>query len=169
MKGESLWPRLAGFPVVIETCEYERLHAVLAYEFERITTHVLLVGAGVTGWRTFRCSGRTAPRCMRPDRCCRSRENGHWPASVSTSRRSNCGPSRLSREGARRFRRWAFESAALDLALRQSAEVHKTRGGQQWETARSSFARSTPRSPQAKRRSTTTREGIAKTPCHFRR
>ncbi len=29
MKGESLWPRLAGLPLVIEACEYERLHAVL--------------------------------------------------------------------------------------------------------------------------------------------
>ena len=40
MKGESLWPRLAGLPLAIEACEYERLHAVLAYEFERITAHV---------------------------------------------------------------------------------------------------------------------------------
>src|SRR5690242_16806142 len=47
--GESLWPRLAGLPLVIEGFEYERLHAVLAYEFERITTHVRLVGAGVDG------------------------------------------------------------------------------------------------------------------------
>jgi len=49
MKGESLWPRLAGLPLVIEACKYERLHAVLAYEFERITTHVRLVGAGADG------------------------------------------------------------------------------------------------------------------------
>src|SRR5919106_1463075 len=34
MNGESLWPRLAGLPLVIEACEYDRLHAVLAYEFE---------------------------------------------------------------------------------------------------------------------------------------
>jgi hypothetical protein len=34
---------------VIEAREYERLHAVVAYEFERITTHVRLVGAGVDG------------------------------------------------------------------------------------------------------------------------
>src|SRR5436305_1558797 len=44
MKGESLWPRVAGLPLVIEACEYERLRAVLAYEFQRITTHVRLVG-----------------------------------------------------------------------------------------------------------------------------
>lgn len=30
-------------------CEYERLHAVFAYGFERITTHVRLVGAGADG------------------------------------------------------------------------------------------------------------------------
>ena len=38
-----------GAPLVIEACEYDRLHAVLAYEFERITTQVRLVGAGVDG------------------------------------------------------------------------------------------------------------------------
>ena len=56
MDGESLWPRLAGLSLVVEACEYDRLHPVLAYEFERITTHARLVGAGVDGLRTFRCS-----------------------------------------------------------------------------------------------------------------
>jgi hypothetical protein len=49
MNGESLWPRLAELSLVIEGCEYDRLHAVLADEFERITTHVRLVGAGADG------------------------------------------------------------------------------------------------------------------------
>jgi hypothetical protein len=49
MNGESLWPRLAGVSLVIEACEYDRLHAVLAYEFERITTHERLAGAGADG------------------------------------------------------------------------------------------------------------------------
>jgi hypothetical protein len=49
MNGESLWPRLAELPLVIDACEFDRLHAVLAYEFERITTHVRLVGAGADG------------------------------------------------------------------------------------------------------------------------
>ena len=48
-KGESLWPRLAGLPLVVEGCEYDRLHDVLAYEFERVTTHVRLTGAGADG------------------------------------------------------------------------------------------------------------------------
>ena len=49
MNGESLWPRLAELPFVIEACEYDRLHAVLAHEFERITTHVRLAGEGTDG------------------------------------------------------------------------------------------------------------------------
>src|SRR5436190_13773342 len=47
--GQSLWPRLAGLPLVVEACEYDRLHAVFTDEFERITTHVRLVGAGTDG------------------------------------------------------------------------------------------------------------------------
>ena len=46
---ESLWPRLAGLPLVIEACEYDRLHAAFPDEFERITTHVRLLGAGADG------------------------------------------------------------------------------------------------------------------------
>jgi hypothetical protein len=47
--GESLWPRLAQLPLVVEACEYDRLHALLAYDFERFTTHVRLIGAGTEG------------------------------------------------------------------------------------------------------------------------
>ena len=46
---ESLWPRLAELPLVVESCEYDRLHAVLAHDFQRVTTHVRLVGAGADG------------------------------------------------------------------------------------------------------------------------
>ena len=46
---ESLWPRLAELPLVVESCEYDRLHTVLAHEFERVTTHVWLAGAGADG------------------------------------------------------------------------------------------------------------------------
>src|SRR6202035_1263099 len=49
INGESLWPRLAGLSLVIEACEYDRLPAVHAGEFERVTTHVRLVGAGADG------------------------------------------------------------------------------------------------------------------------
>ena len=49
MNGGSLWPRLAELPLVIEACEYERLQAVLSHEFDRVTTHVRLLGGGIDG------------------------------------------------------------------------------------------------------------------------
>ena len=90
---ESLWPRLAELPLVVEACEYDRLHAVLAHEFQRVTTHVRLVGAGADGLGRGRLglTSRTAPRCTRRSPRCRSRASGRWPASASTSPRSSCG------------------------------------------------------------------------------
>jgi hypothetical protein len=49
MSGESLWSRLAELALIVEGCEYDRLHAMFAYEFERVTTQVRLVGAGTDG------------------------------------------------------------------------------------------------------------------------
>ena len=40
---------LRELPLVVEGCEYDRLHATVASEFERVTTHVRLVGAGTDG------------------------------------------------------------------------------------------------------------------------
>jgi hypothetical protein len=121
MKGESLWPRLAGLPLVIEACEYERLHAVLAYEFERITTHVRLVGAGVDGLgedvSVFREDG-TALHEIGPSLPL----EGEWTLAAFCDHVATLDlwPEPPEWDVALRFRRWAFESAALDLALRQA-------------------------------------------------
>jgi len=121
MRGESLWPRLAGLPLVIEACEYDRLHAVLAYESERITTHVRLVGAGVDGLgedvSVFREDGTT----LHETRPALPLE-GEWTLAGFCERLATLAlwPEPPEWEGALRFRRWAFESAALDLALRQA-------------------------------------------------
>jgi hypothetical protein len=120
MKGESLWPRLAGLPLVIEACEYERLHAVLAYEFERITTRVRLVGAGVDGL------GRTSPFREDGTALHETRRTllleGEWTLAAFCEHLETLElwPEPPEWDGALRFRRWAFESAALDLALRQA-------------------------------------------------
>jgi hypothetical protein len=124
MKGESLWPRLAGLPLVIEACEYERLHAVVAYEFERITTHVRLVGAGVDGLgedvSVFREDG-TALHETRPALPL----EGEWTLAGFCEHLATLGlwPEPPEWDGALRFRQWAFESAALDLALRQAGHA----------------------------------------------
>lgn len=117
-----MWPRLAELPLVIEGCEYERLYTVLAHEFERITTHVRLVGGGVDGLgedvSIFREDG-TALHVVQPTLPL----TGEWTlagfcAQLATLELWAEPP---EYDGALHWRRWAFESAALDLALRQAA------------------------------------------------
>ena len=120
-RGESLWPRLAELPLVVETCEYERLHAVLAYEFARFTTHVRLVGGGTDGLgediSAFREDGMTLHE-TRPSLPLA----GEWTLAGFCEHLAGLAlwPEPPEWDVALRMRRWAFESAALDLALRQA-------------------------------------------------
>jgi L-alanine-DL-glutamate epimerase-like enolase superfamily enzyme len=126
----SLWSRLAGLSLAIEACEYDRLHAVLAYEFERITTHVRLVGAGVDGLgedvSVFREDG-TALHETRPALPLA----GEWTLAgfcehLATLELWSEPP---EWDAGLHYRRWAFESAALDLALRQARRsLHEVLG-----------------------------------------
>src|SRR5687768_12136371 len=121
MNGESLWPRLAELPLVTEACEYDRLHAVLTHEFERITTHVRLVGSGADGLgediSIFREDG-TALHETRPTLGLA----GEWTLAGFCDHLATLElwPEPPEWDVALRFRNWAFESAALDLALRQA-------------------------------------------------
>jgi mRNA interferase MazF len=125
---ESLWPRLAGLPLVVEACEYHRLHAVLAYGFERITTHVRLVGAGVDGLGedvSVVCEDGTALHETLPALAL----EGEWTLAgfcdhLATLEQWSQPP---EWDVALRCRNWAFESAALDLARRR--ERSHARGG----------------------------------------
>jgi hypothetical protein len=118
---DSLWPRLAGLPLVVEEYEYERLHATLAFEFERVTTHVRLVGAGVDGLgedvSPFREDGTT----LHETRPALPLE-GEWTLAGFCDQLATLElwPQPPEWAVAVRFRNWAFESAALDLALRQA-------------------------------------------------
>ncbi len=120
-KSESLWPRLAGLRLAIEGCQFERLHAVLTHEFERVTTSVRLIGAGVDGLgedvSPFREDG-TALHETRPELPL----VGEWTLAGFCQHLATLDlwPKPPEWGGALRFRRWAFESAALDLALRQA-------------------------------------------------
>jgi hypothetical protein len=124
MNGESLWPRLAELPLVIETCEYDRLNAVLSNEFERITTHVRLLGGGADGLgedvSIFREDG-TSLHETRPALPLA----GEWTLGGFCDHMATLTlfPEPPEYEGALRFRNWAFESAALDLALRQAGRA----------------------------------------------
>src|SRR3954464_9404815 len=116
MNGESLWPRGADLPLVVERCEYDRLQAVLSAEFERITTHVRLVRAGTDrlgeGISIFREGGPPLHE-RRPALPLA----GEWTLASFCAHVAalELWPQPPEWEGALRYRRWAFESAALDL------------------------------------------------------
>jgi hypothetical protein len=130
MTVESLWPRLAGLPLVVEAYEYERLHAVLAYEFDRVTTHVRLVGGGEEGLgedtSAFREDGTTLHE-TRPS----PPLAGEWTLGGFCEHLAGLAlwPEPPEWEGAVRMRRWAFAAAALDLSLRQAGRpLHEVLG-----------------------------------------
>ena len=121
MNGESLWPRLAELPLVVEACEYDSLRSVLAQEFERITTLVRLTGAGADGLGedvgVFKEDGTT----LHETRPALPLE-GEWTLGGFCEHLATLKlwPEPPEWEVALNFRNWAFESAALDLALRQA-------------------------------------------------
>lgn len=126
----SLWGRLSALPVVVESYEVERLSARLAYGFERVTTRIRLLGGGVDGLGedvspyegeddTLHAAGPVLPLAgawTLGSLCERLAELDQWPVPPWW-------------EVARRWRNWAFEAAALDLALNQAGRaVHEVVG-----------------------------------------
>jgi L-alanine-DL-glutamate epimerase-like enolase superfamily enzyme len=111
-------------PLVVESCEYDRLHAVVAHDFPRVTTHVRLGGAGAEGL------GEDVSIHIEDGTSLHERQPalplaGEWTLAgfcdhVATL---DTWPKPPEWEPMRRFRNWAFESAALDLALRQAGRA----------------------------------------------
>jgi L-alanine-DL-glutamate epimerase-like enolase superfamily enzyme len=118
---ESLWPRLAELPLAIESYEYERLHAVATYDFQRVTTQVRLVGAGADGL------GEDVSVHVEDGTSLHETQlalplAGEWTLAGFCDHLATLDPWPKPPEWelARNWRNWAFESAALDLALRQA-------------------------------------------------
>jgi L-alanine-DL-glutamate epimerase-like enolase superfamily enzyme len=119
--GESLWPRLAQLPPVVEACDYDRLHAVQTYEFERVTTHVRLVGAGVDGLGEDVSVLHEDGTTLHEARPALPLE-GEWTLAGFCEHLAalELWSTPPEWDVLLRCRNWAFESAALDLALRQA-------------------------------------------------
>ncbi len=117
----SLWPRLAELPLVIEACEYDRLHAVLTDDFDRITTHVRLIGAGADGLGEDVSIFREDGTSLHETRPALGLE-GEWTLAGFCDHLATLElwPAPPEWEMAGHLRAWTFESAALDLALRQA-------------------------------------------------
>ena len=121
MNRESLWSRVAELALIVDACDYERLHATLAFEFDRVTTHVRLVGAGTDGLGEDVSPFREDGTALHETRLSLPL-TGEWTLGSFCEHlaKLELWPEPPEWDGARRFRNWAFESAALDLALRQA-------------------------------------------------
>ena len=106
---ESLWKRLAELPLEVERYELERLEKPVTRGFTRVTTLVHLHGVGEEGvgedvtWYAEHHDREQAAGPILP-------LAGSWTLASFSASLEIPDP----------HRRWAYESAALDLALRQA-------------------------------------------------
>ena len=106
---ESLWKRFAELPVEIEGYDLERLEKPVTRGFTRVTTVVHLGGGGEEGlgedvtWYAEHHDREQAAGAVLP-------LAGSWTLESFSDALEMEDP----------WRRWAYESAALDLALRQA-------------------------------------------------
>jgi len=128
--GESLWPRLAGLPLLVAACGFERLHLALAHEGRRITTHVRLTGGGTDGLGEDVSVVEEDGTSLHEARPALPLA-GEWTLAGFCEQvaRLELWPRPPEWAAARSYRTWAFESAALDLALRQAGRpLHELLG-----------------------------------------
>jgi hypothetical protein len=120
----SPWARLAALPVLVESYAFERLSARLGYGFERVTTRIRLRGAGAEG-----ISEDVSPYEDEADTLHVAEPvlplGGEWTLGSLCERLVELRddqwpvPPRWG-EMSQRWRTWAFQAAALDLALNQA-------------------------------------------------
>jgi hypothetical protein len=119
----STFDLLADLPVQVDDYELERRELAVNPEFTRISTIVRLRGAGEEGVGedvTYDPPDQEALQAAGPVQpLAGSRTLGEMCDLVQEL---DLFPVEPNRDVSRRYRRWAFESAALDLALRQAGQ-----------------------------------------------
>jgi hypothetical protein len=124
------WDRLRSLPLLVESYELDRLSATFSYGFERVTTRIRLLGGGAEGrgedvsphedeGATLHVMGPVLPLA------------GEWTLESFCDHLAEVDQWTVAPEWpmARRWRNWAFESAALDLALEQAGRpLHEVVG-----------------------------------------
>ena len=116
------WADLEGLPLVVEACDYERRSAELGHGFQRVTTVVRLRGAGVDG-----ASEDVSPYGEEDDTLHVTAPDlglaGEWTLGGLYAHLAATDQWPVPAEFGdmqRRWRNWAFQAAALDLALAQA-------------------------------------------------
>jgi hypothetical protein len=141
----SDWDTLAALPVAIDEYALEPLHARVSSGFERTSTVIHVRGAGEEGLgedvtydavdheillAAFHSTGTGSGQALAQElrSLTGSLTLGEFSERVATL---DLFPQAPAREVSARYRRWAFESAALDLALHQAATtLHAALGRQ---------------------------------------
>jgi L-alanine-DL-glutamate epimerase-like enolase superfamily enzyme len=117
----NTWERLADLPLEIDAYQLEPLQALVSSEFERKSTVIHVTGAGHEGMGedvTYDAVDHEILQAAGPELPLR----GSWTIGSFSERLAELDlfPQKPQREVSRRYRVWAYESAALDLALRQA-------------------------------------------------
>ena len=115
----ALPPALADLPVHVETCTLEP-HAFTTPRFERLTTVVALAGATCTGRGedvAYEAATQLEHREAAPFRLTGSATLAEWSARLDDVELFARAP---ENHASHDYRRWAYESALLDLGLRQA-------------------------------------------------
>lgn len=126
----STWERVAGLPLQIDAYELEPLRALVSSGFERKSTVIRMAGAGHDGSGedvTYDAVDHDILRAGGPNLPLQ----GSWTIGSFSEHLASLDlfPTEPQREVSRRYRVWAYESAALDLALRQSGTtLHEALG-----------------------------------------
>jgi hypothetical protein len=117
----ATFDRIAGLSLEVESCEFEGLEFTLG-DFERLTTIVKLRGGGHEGIGedvTYDAVDHVAQQGAGPPAgLAGSRSFAEFSGLIGETDLFPASPP--ERDVSRAYRRWAFESAALDLALRQA-------------------------------------------------
>ena len=130
MPDTTPWERLRDLPLTIESYAFDRLTATLAHGFERVTTRVRLLGGGQEG-----ASEDVSP--YEAEDATLHVLGPVWPLTGEWTLEAFCDhlatldlwPLPPDHDMARRWRHWAFEAAALDLALNQAGRaLHEVLG-----------------------------------------
>jgi L-alanine-DL-glutamate epimerase-like enolase superfamily enzyme len=119
----SSYERIADLPLRIDSYELEGLNHKASAEFERLTTVIHLNGGGEEGVGedvVYDALDHVALQDAGPNQ---PLAGEHTIKSFSELLEGlDLFPSAPEREVSQNYRRWAFESAALDLALRQAGK-----------------------------------------------
>ncbi|WP_435157730.1 hypothetical protein [Haladaptatus sp. DFWS20] len=115
----ALYDQVADLPLEIESCAFETHERETSSEFTRVTTEIVLRGAGETGRGEDVTYDEDDQYALADAEFDLSDEYTLDEYSTHLAEQ-DLFPEGPSREDFRHYRRWGFESAALDLALRQA-------------------------------------------------